>query len=326
MGTSSSSRELGLERTLYDGFSLDSLAVFHDPGESATKSWHDKRKTVVEYLWADGTLLSSTDYYKKESGRYRPVAGRGDRAYYQTDALGTVRAALDSRANVLEAWRYDAFGTAYSGSFGDEYRFGYTGKAYDSVTGAYDYGFRDYAPTLGRFTTVDPIRDGTNWYAYCGSDPVNYVDLWGLKPVKSSPLRGMAAHGILGDIVNEQLGGQIEAIYLDSPLNGIPFLESQLLKRPDIVIVKDDGSIEIYELKPETYSSGYNNALAQVQLAMYISNIPGSVGGTSLELPDTNLFPTLGNGATVTYRYDPVTPGLVYYSLDDGTPCEKAGE
>ena len=91
-----------------------------------------------------------------------------------------MRAALDSRANVLETWRYDAFGTAYSGSFGDEYRFGYTGKAYDSVSGAYDYGFRDYAPTLGRFTTVDPIRDGTNWYAYCGSDPVNYVDLWGL--------------------------------------------------------------------------------------------------------------------------------------------------
>ena len=179
-GGRSPSREPGLERTLYDGFSLDSLAVFHDPGESAARSRHEKRKTVVEYLWADGTLLSSTDYYKKESGRYRPVPGRGDRAYYQTDALGTVRAALDSRANVLETWRYDAFGTAYSGSLGDEYRFGYTGKAYDSVTGAYDYGFRDYAPKAGRFTTVDPIRDGTNWYAYCGSDPVNYVDLWGL--------------------------------------------------------------------------------------------------------------------------------------------------
>ncbi len=206
MGTSSSSRELGLERTLYDGFSLDSLAVFHDPGESRTRSWHDKRKTVVEYLWADGTLLSSTDYYKKESGRYRPVAGRGDRAYYQTDALGTVRAALDSRANVLETWRYDAFGTAYSGNFGDEYRFGYTGKALDSVTGAYDYGFRDYAPTLGRFTTVDPIRDGKNWYAYCGSDPINYVDILGLCSDDESKstyqlLDGpSSANGTVGDI------------------------------------------------------------------------------------------------------------------------------
>ena len=36
-------------------------------------------------------------------------------------------------------------------------------------------------PELGRFTTVDPIRDGMNWYVYTGNDPVNYVDLWGLE-------------------------------------------------------------------------------------------------------------------------------------------------
>ncbi len=44
----------------------------------------------------------------------------------------------------------------------------------------YNYGFRDYAPVLGRFTTVDPIRDGGNWYAYCHNDPVNFIDPWGL--------------------------------------------------------------------------------------------------------------------------------------------------
>ena len=58
--------------------------------------------------------------------------------------------------------------------------FGYAGKPYDPVTGLSDYGFRDYAPSLARFTTVDPIRDGSNWYAYCNADPVNYVDAWGL--------------------------------------------------------------------------------------------------------------------------------------------------
>ncbi len=64
--------------------------------------------------------------------------------------------------------------------------FAYAGKPYDPVTGLSDYGFRDYAPSLARFTTVDPIRDGSNWYAYCNSDPVNYVDMWGLKPVEGS--------------------------------------------------------------------------------------------------------------------------------------------
>ena len=31
---------------------------------------------------------------------------------------------------------------------------------------------------LARFTTVDPIRDGTNWLVYCNGDAVNFVDLF----------------------------------------------------------------------------------------------------------------------------------------------------
>ena len=27
-----------------------------------------------------------------------------------------------------------------------------------------------------RWMTVDPVRDGTNWYQYCLSDPVNLWD------------------------------------------------------------------------------------------------------------------------------------------------------
>jgi RHS repeat-associated protein len=57
---------------------------------------------------------------------------------------------------------------------------GYTGKAYDVTTGMYNYGYRDYSPEVARFTTVDPIRDGANWFAYVNNDPVKWVDLWGL--------------------------------------------------------------------------------------------------------------------------------------------------
>ena len=28
--------------------------------------------------------------------------------------------------------------------------------------------------------TLDPIKDGMNWYAYCAANPVMYVDPWGL--------------------------------------------------------------------------------------------------------------------------------------------------
>jgi RHS repeat-associated protein len=63
---------------------------------------------------------------------------------------------------------------------------GYTGKPYDSATGLYNYGYRDYKPELARFTTVDPIRDGSNWFAYVNNDPVNWVDPWGLDAVNDT--------------------------------------------------------------------------------------------------------------------------------------------
>jgi len=37
-------------------------------------------------------------------------------------------------------------------------------------------GARYYDPAIGRFITKDPARDGANWYAYAGNDPVNAVN------------------------------------------------------------------------------------------------------------------------------------------------------
>ena len=42
---------------------------------------------------------------------------------------------------------------------------------------------RYYSPTIGRFITEDPIKDGLNWYAYCGNNPVMFVDPWGLEVI-----------------------------------------------------------------------------------------------------------------------------------------------
>ena len=83
---------------------------------------------------------------------------------------------------------YDIFGSPYqkSGSFlaNDSLDFGYLGKPYNADTELYDYEFRDYSPEIARFTSVDPIRDGRNWFSYVVNDPVNYVDLWKFKGYK----------------------------------------------------------------------------------------------------------------------------------------------
>jgi RHS repeat-associated protein len=103
-----------------------------------------------------------------------------------------------SRGTRVAAYHYDAFGTLYGEhpaagapqptvpevarpAVERGTRYLYTGKRLDPETGHYDYGLRDYASRLARFTTVDPVKDGRNWYAYVGNDPVNFVDPLGLE-------------------------------------------------------------------------------------------------------------------------------------------------
>ena len=92
---------------------------------------------------------------------------------------------MSCKENTGEAlYYYDVFGTPLQDR-PERFRHGFTGKEFDSWTGLYNYGFRDYAPLYGRFTTVDPIQDGLGWYAYVNSDPVSWLDPWRLKGQES---------------------------------------------------------------------------------------------------------------------------------------------
>jgi RHS repeat-associated protein len=139
---------------------------------------------TARYMGASATLY----------GRGEPVAvsmqasggTRGGAAYLGKDILGSVRSVSNETGALESRYEYDAFGTPYTGDFSSGMNLGYTGKPYDSATGLYNYGYRDYQPEVARFTTVDPIRDGNNWFAYVNNDPVNYVDPWGLSPSDKS--------------------------------------------------------------------------------------------------------------------------------------------
>ena len=102
------------------------------------------------------------------------------------------------------------FGGIYKGNSPYGLETGYTGKPYDAVTGLSDYGFRDCSPTHARFITEDPIRDGENWFAYVGNNPVNWVDPWGLSAGEKQGNNGNA--NLLLSGLTKTLSGSVKTV------------------------------------------------------------------------------------------------------------------
>ena len=121
-------------------------------------------------MYLNGERVAVNNLYNTNHGQY----------YYGSDILGSVKFITGQGGQEVRRIEYDVFGGIYKGNSPYGLETGYTGKPYDSVTGLSDYGFRDYSPTHARFITEDPIRDGENWFAYVGNNPVNWVDPWGL--------------------------------------------------------------------------------------------------------------------------------------------------
>jgi len=92
-----------------------------------------------------------------------------DATFYQTNDHGDVTAWGDV------TYSYDAFGNEKTESTGSN-PFRYSGEYYDEETGFIYLRNRYYDPSTGRFINEDPIKDGLNWYVYCGGNPVMFVD------------------------------------------------------------------------------------------------------------------------------------------------------
>ncbi len=101
----------------------------------------------------------------------------GTRKYLVADALGSVRAVVNTSGTVVATASYDVYGTPNSGSnVSGQTPFGYAGGYTDPSGLIYLIG-RYYDPSTGQFLSVDPLVDETDQpYAYTGGDPVNGTD------------------------------------------------------------------------------------------------------------------------------------------------------
>jgi len=150
-------------------------------GGSTTQFLYDGLNLSAEYN-TSGSLLRR---YIPGPGLDEPLAwyegsGTSNRNWYAADERGSVVAVINDAGAAAGINTYDEYGVPAAGNMG---RYQYTGQTWLYEVGAYNYKARTYSPSLGRFMQTDPIgyRDGINWQAYVGNDPVNAVDPLGLQ-------------------------------------------------------------------------------------------------------------------------------------------------
>ena len=115
------------------------------------------------------------------------------RTYVQQDANHNVTALVNTSGTVTQRQIYDPYGvatvlTSAWGSSGNAmFEYGHQGGRYDSISGLYNFRWRDYSPTLGRWMQQDPILyiDGANLYQFERSMAPGSLDPSGLIRVDS---------------------------------------------------------------------------------------------------------------------------------------------
>ena len=111
----------------------------------------------------------------------RPLPG--DLAYYfVNDHLGTPVKVVNQAGIVVWGGTTLPFGAVEGGSRVFDNRFRFPGQYFDAETGLHYNYHRYYDPTIGRYTTPDPIGldGGINLFTYSNNSPINLIDPLGL--------------------------------------------------------------------------------------------------------------------------------------------------
>lgn len=109
------------------------------------------------------------------------VDGTKTKLYATTDQLGSVTAITDVGGATVWASEYQPFGETAGTEGTYDFDGMYAGHQPDNEVGLIYMWNRWQDPTTGRFLSEDPARDGNNWYAYVGNNPINSLDPTGLK-------------------------------------------------------------------------------------------------------------------------------------------------
>lgn len=153
-------------------------------------------RNVVDYWDGDIIVRNDTLSALLFDGGYADIKAAGDSCslkwhYYVKDHLGSVRVVQGEEGTVEQVNHYYPYGNTFGPYNGNDVnptlqQYKFNGKELDPIhgLGLYDYGARMYDPLTGRWTSVDPMAEKyyhLSPYAMCGNNPINLVDMDGMK-------------------------------------------------------------------------------------------------------------------------------------------------
>jgi RHS repeat-associated protein len=142
--------------------------------------------------------------------------------FYHNDHLGTPQVMTDEDQNVVWEAEYRPFGEVVIVTEAVENNLRYPGQYFDRESGLHYNYFRDYDPSIGRYSTSDPIGllGGINTYGYVLQNPIRYTDQNGLNPGTgciAGAWAGPAGCGIGAAVGTAIMGGAVLAAMFSTP-------------------------------------------------------------------------------------------------------------
>jgi|GEM_PF-1138468 len=157
-----------------------------------TNYYYDSNKNLIALVKGNDTLL----FYYDSDGSATSFSYNGTMYFYVKNLQGDVIRIIDLSGTEVASYVYDSWGNIKDTKGDPTVRelnpIRYRGYVYDTETSLYYLQSRYYDPFAGRFLNADAYYDtcnsvlSTNMFAYCESDPINYIDPYGYASYKNS--------------------------------------------------------------------------------------------------------------------------------------------
>jgi RHS repeat-associated protein len=180
--------------SIADGQETRYIVDANQPYAQVLEEYANNDTLLTSYIYGND-LISQTHY---DSQTYVDST-----TYYHVDALGSTTVLTDESGNVVNSYRYDAYGETIDETVTINNKYLFAGEQFDENLGDYYLRARYYDTSMGRFTRRDTYEGSLaeplslHKYIYANSNPVSRIDPSGLLSIDiasvTSTLQGYTA-------------------------------------------------------------------------------------------------------------------------------------